>query len=93
MSAWDVDDLDEEGTFIEFDADGRGDFQFGYVRGEIGYDEDRRDGKPVVEFTWEGMDELGPVTGRGRAVLEGEQLHGMIAFHQGGTSDYVAERA
>jgi hypothetical protein len=51
-----------------------------------------RNGKPAVEFSWEGMDEMDPCTGRGWAVLEGEELHGMIFFHQGDESSFVAKR-
>jgi hypothetical protein len=35
------------------------------------------------------MDEA---SGRGWAVLRGGELHGLIAFHQGDESDFVAER-
>jgi hypothetical protein len=39
------------------------------------------------------MDEMDPCTGRGWAVLEEDELHGMIFFHQGDESGFVAERA
>ena len=52
-----------------------------------------RDGRPGVEFSWEGNAEMDEVNGRGWAVLEGDQLHGMLFFHQGDESDFVAERA
>jgi hypothetical protein len=38
------------------------------------------------------MDEMDPCTGRGWAVLEGDELHGMIFFHQGDESGFVAKR-
>ena len=40
MEAWDQDFVDEEVEgFFEFDRDGTGEFQFGYVQGEIDYRE------------------------------------------------------
>jgi hypothetical protein len=39
------------------------------------------------------MDEMDPCTGRGWAILEEDELHGMIFFHQGDESDFVARRA
>jgi len=39
------------------------------------------------------MDEMDPCTGRGWAVLQGDELHGMIFFHQGDESAFVAKRA
>ena len=48
-----------------------------------------RDGKPAVEFTWDGNDEMDPAQGRGWAVLEGEELRGEIFFHLGDESSFV----
>jgi hypothetical protein len=94
MSQWDEDYLNEEvQAFIEFEERQRGAFQFSYVQGIIAYREGQRDGKPSVEWTWEGNDEMDPAQGRGWAVLEGEGLNGMIIFHEGDESDFVAERA
>ncbi len=94
MSQWDEEYLNEEvQAYIEFEATQRGEFQFGYVQGEIDYREGQRDGKPHVEWTWEGNDEMERAMGRGWAVLDGEELNGMIFFHQGDESEFVAERA
>ena len=69
MSKWDEDYLNEEvQAFIEFDDKGGGSFQFGYVRGVIDYREGLRDGKPGVEWSWDGNDEMDPAQGRGWAV-------------------------
>jgi len=62
------------------------------VRGGIDYRDVLRDGKPAVEFSWDGNDEMDPAQGRGWAVLDGERINGMIFFHQGDESDFVAER-
>ena len=94
MSGWDEDYFNEEvQAFIEFEANGTGHFQFGYVQGYMDWRPGTRDGQPAAEWTWEGMDEMGPCTGRGWAVLEGDELHGMIFFHQGDESGFVAKRA
>lgn len=96
MSAWEDDYLDEEvQAFIEFDENGGGSFQFGYVQGEIDCRTTTRDGKPAVEFTWEGGDGADgtPLTGRGWAILEGDELKGMFCIHLGDDSDFVATRA
>ncbi len=52
-----------------------------------------RDGQPAVEWFWDGNAEMDTVTGRGWAVLRGDELHGMLFFHQGDESDFKAERA
>jgi len=53
----------------------------------------RPDGEPVVEWTWDGNDEMDPAQGRGWAVLKGDELHGMIYFHQGDDSEFVAKKS
>src|SRR5947209_7477757 len=94
MDAWDVDDMQEEGPpFIEFGTDQMGEFRFDLTSGNIDYRITERGEQPAVEWTWEGMDEMDPCTGRGWAILEGNELHGMIFFHQGDESGFVAKRA
>lgn len=96
MSAWDEEYLHEQvRAFIEFEPKGVGSFQFGYVQGQIDCRTTTRDGNPAVEFTWDGADGADgtPETGRGWAVLDGEELKGMIFFHFGDESDFVARRS
>jgi hypothetical protein len=96
MSEWDEEYLDEEvQAFIEFDDKGGGSFQFGYVRGIIDYRERLRDDQTAAEFSWEGGDGADgtPLTGRGWAILQEDELNGMIFIHQGDDSEFVAERA
>jgi hypothetical protein len=47
---------------------------------------------PAVEWTWDGNDEMDPVQGRGRAVIKDGELHGMIFFHDGDNSGFVAKK-
>jgi hypothetical protein len=51
-----------------------------------------RDGEPAVEWTWDGNDEMTSAQGRGWAVLKGDELHGIIFFHEGDESGFVAKR-
>jgi len=93
MEAWDQDFVDEEVEgFFEFDRDGTGEFQFGYVQGEIDYQETERDGKPAIEFSWDGNDEMDPAQGRGWAVLDGDEIEGRIFIHRGDDSAFRAVR-
>ncbi len=92
-SAWESDYLDEEEpAYIEFGAKGRGEFHFGYVHGVMDCRHATRDGQPAIEWSWDGNDEMDPAQGRGWAVLKGDDLHGMIFFHQGDDSEFVATR-
>lgn len=51
--------------------------------------------EPVVEWAWDGGDGAGGtlLAGRGWAVLQGGELHGMIFILQGDDSEFVAQRA
>ena len=96
MSTWDEEYLNEEvQAYIEFDANGGGDFQFGYVQGQMDCWLTTRGEEPAVEWSWDGGDGADgtPLTGRGWAVLQGDDLHGMIFIHQGDDSDFVAKWA
>lgn len=93
MTQWDRDYIDAEVPgFFEFEAEGKGRFQFGYVKGDLDGKIGIRDHKPAIEFSWEGTDETDPAQGRGWAVLEGDELHGMIFFHGGDDSEFVAKK-
>jgi hypothetical protein len=95
MSGWDEDYFTEEvQAFVEFEANGTGHFQFGYVSGYMDWRPETRDGQPAVEWSWEGTDgaDMTPMTGRGWAKREGEELHGLIVIHLGDESDFEAKR-
>jgi len=92
MGQWDQDYVNEEVEgFFEFGPGGQGDFQFGYVQGSIDHRTTIREGKPAVEFSWEGGDAADgtPLTGRGWAVVKGEELNGMIHIHCGDESEFT----
>ena len=96
MSAWDEDYLHAEvPAYIEFEENGKGNLQFGYVQGQMDCRTTSREGKPAVEFSWEGGDgaDGSPLTGRGWAMLDGDELNGMICIHLGDDSEFVAKKA
>ena len=92
MELWDQGDIDLLGpAYIIFDPKKKsGRFRFIAVDGEMDCRFSERDEMPVVEFSWEGNDELDPASGRGWAVLEGGALKGRIFFHQGDDSGFTA---
>lgn len=93
MSAWDESFIDEEEEgYFEFTEKGGGEFHFGYVHGQMDCKPTTRDGQPAVEWTWDGNDEMDPAQGRGWAVVKGDELHGMIFFHGGDDSEFVATK-
>ncbi len=51
------------------------------------------DGETAVAWTWDGNDEMDPAQGRGWAIVKDEELHGMIFFHNGDGSEFVAKKA
>jgi hypothetical protein len=94
MSAWDEEFIDEEEEgYFEFDQKEGGQFHFGYIHGQMDCRLTTRDGEPAVEWTWDGNDEMDPAQGRGWAVVKGDELHGMIFFHGGDDSQFVAKKA
>ena len=94
MELWDADAIDLVGPgFFEFGRDRLGRLGFIAVEGQLDWREVVRDGRPGVEFTWEGGDDGDPVTGRGWAVLTGDDtLDGRIFFHLGDDSGFQAVR-
>ena len=93
MELWDQEFVDAEVEgYLEFGPDGQGSFQFGYVSGEIDYRDAARDGKPGVEWSWDGNDEMDSASGRGWAVIVENKINGVIAFHEGDESEFEAQR-
>jgi hypothetical protein len=88
MELWDKDDLDMiEPAYIHFKANGLGEFKFGCVA--CGIDCDFSDD----EFTFQGHDEMDPVSGSGWAELNDDRtLSGEISFHLGDESTFKAQK-
>jgi hypothetical protein len=94
MDGWDQDYVDEEEEgYFEFSPSSWGQFHFGYVHGQMDGRLTTRDGEPAIEWTWDGNAEMDAAQGRGWAVRKGDELHGMIFFHGGDDSGFVATRA
>ena len=71
MELWakDAIELLGPGAFI-FEDEAIGEFRFIAVRGWMDCRFDQRDGKPLVEFSWQGKDERDDASGRGWAVID-----------------------
>jgi hypothetical protein len=94
MSGWDREAIDlVQPGFIEFARDGTGHFGVIAVRGELDCRPVERDGRPGVEFTWEGLDEGDQISGRGWAALvDDATIEGHLFFHMGDDSSFRAVR-
>ena len=92
MEMWDRDYFDMEvEAYIQINANGSGEFQFGLVCGQI-RGKMSKDGEEF-RFRWDGSDECDEASGSGWLKLKGENsLDGHIELHEGDESDLVAER-
>ncbi len=95
MDLGDLEAIDLLGpAFIEFRRDRTGQFRFIAVEGSMDCANGERDGRPSVEFTWDGDDDGDRANGRGWAVLQQDgSLSGHIYFHFGDDSGFRAVRA
>jgi hypothetical protein len=97
MTAWGDEHLNEKvQAFIEFDEEGMGRFQFGYVRGVTDhYRTKKRDRMRVAQFSRHGENGANgtPLEGIGWAILEGGELTGTICIDLGDDSEFVAKKA
>jgi hypothetical protein len=93
MEVWSQDAFDLVGpAHFTFGADGHGRFRFIAVEGHMDCRFGERDGKPLVEFSWEGHDESDPAGGRGWAIVDGDRMTGRIFIHCGDDSGFTARR-
>jgi len=91
---WDRDALDlVRPAFIRFEDDHVGGFGMIAIQGGLHWYYGERDGRPLVEWTWEGEDEGDLRSGRGWAVLgPDDMLRGRMFIHLGDDTAFVAER-
>jgi hypothetical protein len=93
MEQWDQDFIDLVAPgYIAFREDHTGEFQFGAVHGYLDYRIEPYHDSEHLEFSWQGTDEMDPVSGRGWAIIQEGQLHGKLYFHQGDDSEFIAEK-
>jgi hypothetical protein len=90
MGLWDNDYLDMvEAAYIQFKANGLGQFKFGCVVGGL----DCTFFADAADFTWQGSDEMDPVSGDGWAELDHDgTINGEISFHLGDESTFKARK-
>lgn len=93
MEQWDADYFNMEvQAYVDLEANGTGNFQFGLVQGGINWWEG--DTHDECEFTWEGNNECDPASGSGslRAEENGGAT-GEFHLHMSDSSDFAAIRA
>lgn len=85
MDLWHQDAVDlVDPGFIEFATGSMGSLGFIAIQAGMDWRKAPRDGRPGVEFTWEGFDDGAPVRGRGWAMLDAEgSLRGHLYVHLG----------
>ncbi len=81
-------------AYIRFDDEGLGEFGMIALRGFLDCRYGERDGRPSVEFSWQGQDDRDDACGRGWAVLEADgSLSGWLFIHCADDSEFRASRA
>ena len=88
MEMWDEDYFNMEiQAYIRVESSGMGHFQFGLVSGQIDGELTSYQDRERFDFTWEGFDELDPVSGSGwLQLVDKSLLEGWIKFHLGDSS-------
>jgi len=91
---WDRDALDlVEEAFVRFGAEQLGELAMIALRADLDYRLGTNDGKPSVEFSFEGDDDGDPCSGRGSATLgDDDVLRGRLYIHRGDDSAFEARR-
>lgn len=94
MEVWGGDDLDLLGPAnITFDDDEFGSFVFIAVVGFTDCKFSEQNGKPFVEFSWQGNDDGEDTCGRGWGCIDDDgKLRGRIFIHFGDDSAFTAKR-
>ena len=94
MEQWDKDyiDLEEDGYFA-IKKKGSGEFKFGAVEGQMDCVIAKIGNEERLEFTWDGSDEMDPVSGRGWITFKDKGLYGKIYFHMGENSWFKAKKS
>lgn len=90
---WDNDFLDEvEEAHITFKG-ANGEIALGALNGDLDVRYGSRDGAASAEFSWQGLDDNDPASGRGWATVgTAGSLVGHFYIHKGDDSPFVGER-
>ncbi len=93
MVMWDNDFMDAEvPAHITIHKNMQGDFQFGFVQGEIDGRTSQEGDLVIIDFSWSGFDENDPASGRGWMQISGNTGTGCFYFHMGDESDFTVIR-
>jgi hypothetical protein len=91
--AWSVADLDAVSpAHVTFRAGRQGEMELLVIEADVDYRVGRREGRPLIECSWEGTDDGQPISGRAWAFLEKRELRGRLYIHGGGEATFVAKR-
>lgn len=95
MEMWDKDYFNEEvQAYIQVDKNGNGEFQFGFVYGEIDGKITKQTDGDRFEFSWAGNDENDPANGCGWIKFkDSDTIEGEFRFHTGDDSTFLARKA
>jgi len=81
---WGEDDLDLIGSpEIVFARRGEGSLRVGALQAELDYRIEESAGLFKAEFTWAGVDDMDPVSGRGWVEIEDASMRGQLFIHMG----------
>lgn len=96
MEMWDADYFNMEvQAYFRIKANGMGSFQFGLVAGGLDGEVVKLGKTERFAFTWEGQDEMEPISGRGWLEMEmrtPDSVEGRLKIHLGDGSTFVAVR-
>ncbi len=91
MEQWDREYIDlVVPGYIQFEKSNLGSFQFGTVQGGLDCRLETIEGRVRIEFSWEGMNDNDPGSGRGWAELRDPGLYGRLYIHCGDDSWFKA---
>jgi hypothetical protein len=91
MEAWDADYINAAGRgHLRIDQDGCGFMQFGALEAALDCRTEDIGSNQRLEFTFQGVDEGNPVSGRGWCTVSGSEMTGRIYFHWGEASGFAA---
>ncbi|MQA91829.1 MAG: hypothetical protein GEU90_16670 [Gemmatimonas sp.] len=94
MELWDASYFNmERQAFIEVRPDNLGSFQFGLVTGALDGSVEGKLPRQRYVFTWQGSDEMDPVSGSGSLKVEAaDTIFGQFRIHQGDRPKFKARR-
>jgi len=95
MELWSREDVETMGpAFLRLDPDGSGQMMFLCVEAWLDCEPTEREGKPALEFSWEGSDDGDDRCGRGWLRLGdgSDVIVGQFFFHRGDRSRFMAQR-